>query len=124
MHSCQKLGLCKQEEARSHEDTSKALAEAQHKEQQCQHAQQELSNLKLEHESLQREMAVTNGRVSAFDESCQRSLERVETLAAALQQAQQAKVSTSSSSLVRTVDSANHCDTHDDDHDYAFQHKC
>ena len=85
--------VCKQEQAQSHGATSKALAEAQHAQQHSQHAQQELSNLKLEHEALQREVAVTSGRLSAFDESCQRSLERVQTLAAALQQAQQAKVS-------------------------------
>ncbi len=38
------------------------------------------------------ELAVAKGRLSAFDESCQHSLDRVQTLSAALQEAQQAKV--------------------------------
>lgn len=38
------------------------------------------------------ELAVAKGRLSAFDESCQHSLDRVQTLSAALQEAHQAKV--------------------------------
>ena len=89
-----------QAQVHSHDATRVALAEASKEaelvasaQQQAQHAQHELQTLGLQHEQLQAELAVTNGRLSAFDDSCQRSLDRVQTLSAALQEAQHAKVS-------------------------------
>jgi len=89
-----------QEQAQSHGTTATALAAAEEEakllESARQHAQstkQELDSLKAAHEMLQGELAVAKGRLSAFDDSCQHSLDRVQALSAALQEAQQAKVS-------------------------------
>ena len=54
---------------------------------------QELEELAVSHEAAQAELASARGRLSAFDDSCKHSLERVADLSAALQGAQQAKVS-------------------------------
>ena len=62
--------------------------------QQADAARQELAALKSSHEALHSEVAVAKGRLSGFDESCQLSLDRVQSLSAALQEAQQAKVCT------------------------------
>lgn len=88
-----------QEEAQNHESTCTALAAAQEEaklaeaaRQQATSARQELESLRGSHEAVLSELAVAKGRLSAFDESCQHSLDRVQTLSAALQEAQQAKV--------------------------------
>ena len=60
--------------------------------QQAAAAQHELAELKSAHEALHSELGVAKGRLSGFDESCQLSLDRVQSLSAALQEAQQAKV--------------------------------
>lgn len=60
--------------------------------QQAHATQEELASLRAAHEAVQGELAVATGRLSAFDESCRHSLDRVQALSAALQGAQQAKV--------------------------------
>lgn len=60
--------------------------------QQADSAQSELAAVKSAHEALQHELAVAKGQLSGFDVSCQLSLDRVQSLSAALQEAQQAKV--------------------------------
>ena len=91
------LGI--QEQAQNHESSCTALAAAQEEaklaeavRQQATSAQQELESLRGPHEAVLSELAVAKGRLSAFDESCQHSLDRVQTLSAALQEAHQAKV--------------------------------
>lgn len=59
---------------------------------QAQQVRQELKELRDSHEAVQAELASTRGRLSAFDDSCKHSLDRVGALSAALQEAQQAKV--------------------------------
>ena len=90
---------CVQLQLQSHEAASAALAAAQEEaklvdpaRQQAHATQQELASLRAAHEAVQGELAVAKGRLSAFDESCQHSLDRVQALSAALQGAQQAKV--------------------------------
>lgn len=60
--------------------------------QQAEAAQQELAELKSAHEALNTEMGVVKGRLSGFDESCQLSLDRVQSLSGLLQEAQLSKV--------------------------------
>ncbi len=91
------LGL--QEQAQNHGSTCTALATAQEEaklaeaaRQQATSARQELELLRGTHEAVLSNLAVAKGRLSAFDESCQHSLDRVQTLSAALQEAHQAKV--------------------------------
>ncbi|KAL0021101.1 hypothetical protein WJX79_006880 [Trebouxia sp. C0005] len=86
------------EQAQNHESSCTALAAAQEEaklaeavRQQATSAQQELESLRGPHEAVLSELAVAKGRLSAFDESCQHSLDRVQTLSAALQEAHQAK---------------------------------
>ena len=88
-----------QEQAQNHGSTCTALAAAQEEaklaeaaRQQATSARQELESLRGTHEAVLSELAVAKGRLSAFDESCQHSLDRVQTLSAALQEAHQAKV--------------------------------
>ena len=72
------------------QEEAKLLDSARH---HAQSSQQELALLTSAHETLQSKLAVDKGRLSAFDESCRHALDRVQTLSAALQEAQQAKVS-------------------------------
>lgn len=88
-----------QEQQQHHESVSLALTAAQEEaqqqrsvKQQAEAAQRELAALNSAHEALQSELAVARGRLSGFDESCQLSLDRVQSLSASLQEAQQAKV--------------------------------
>jgi len=88
-----------QEQAQNHESTCTALAAAQEEaklaeaaKRQAISARQELESLRGTHEAVLSELAVAKRRLSAFDESCQHSLNRVQTLSAALQEAHQAKV--------------------------------
>ena len=88
-----------QEQAQNHESTCTALAAAQEEAKLAEAARQQAASARLEveslrgtHEALLSELAVVKGRLSAFDESCQHSLDRVQTLSAALQEAHQAKV--------------------------------
>ena len=59
---------------------------------QARQVRQELKELRDSHEAVQSELASARGRLSAFDDSCKHSLDRVGALSAALQEAQQAKV--------------------------------
>ena len=59
---------------------------------QAETTQQELAALRSAHKALQSELAVARGQLSGVDASCQHSLDRVQSLSAALQEAQQAKV--------------------------------
>lgn len=68
--------------------------------QQADAAQSELAAAKSAHEALQRELAVAKGQLSGFDVSCQLALDRVQSLSAALQEAQQAKVESPTSSRI------------------------
>ena len=95
-----------QEQQQQHESASLALAAAQedvHRlssgKNQADAVQSELAALKSAHEALQGELAVAKGRLSGFDDSCQLSLNKVQSLSAALQEAQQAKVEPPSSCL-------------------------
>lgn len=88
-----------QEQQQQHESLTLALAAAQEQaqqlssvKQQAEAAQQELAALKLAHGALLSEMGVAKGRLSGFDESCQLSLDRVQSLSGLLQEAQLAKV--------------------------------
>lgn len=88
-----------QEQLQQHQAVSAALADAEQEaqwlssvKQQAEATQEELTALKSTHEALLSELAVTGGRLAGFDESCRHSLDRVQHLSAALQEAQQAKV--------------------------------
>ena len=82
-HESARLALAAAEEAVQHLSSVKKQANA---------AQNELAVAKSAREALQAELAVAKARLSGFDESCQLSLDRVQSLSAALQEAQQAKV--------------------------------
>ena len=95
-----------QEQQQQHESASLVLAAAQEEVQhlssvkkQADAVQNELAAVQSAHEALQGELAVAKGRLSGFDESCQLSLDRVQSLSAALQEAQQAKVESPLSSF-------------------------
>ena len=97
-----KLNYTMQEQQQQHESASLVLAAAQEEVQhlssvkkQADAVQNELAAVQSAHEALQGELAVAKGRLSGFDESCQLSLDRVQSLSAALQEAQQAKVESS-----------------------------
>lgn len=64
---------------------------------QAHQLRQDLSELRTLHEAALAELASARGRMSAFDDSCRHSLDRVATLSAALQEAQLAKVSSTCS---------------------------
>lgn len=63
---------------------------------------QELEELAASHEAAQAELASARGRLSAFDDSCKHSLDRVAALSAALQEAHQAKVSSAACFVIGT----------------------
>ena len=88
-----------QEQAQRHESASDALTATQQQvkqlssaKQQAETTLQELAALRSAHQAVQSELAVAKGRLAGVDESCQHSLDRVQSLSAALQEAQQAKV--------------------------------
>ena len=100
-------GHITQEQQQQHESASLALAAAQEEvqhlssvKQQADAVQNEMAAVRSAHEAVQGDLAVAKGRLSGFDDSCQLSLDRVQSLSAALQEAQQAKVDSPLSQLV------------------------
>ena len=103
-------GHITQEQQQQHESAGLALATAQEEvqhlssvKQQADAIQSEMAAVKSAHEAVQGELAVAKGRLSGFDESCQLSLDRVQSLSAALQEAQQAKVESPTSLSLSSV---------------------
>ena len=93
-------------QTQQHESINCALSAAQQEAQQLSSAkqqaeatQQELTLLRSAHEALSRELAVAKAQLAGADATCQHSLDRVQSLSAALQEAQQAAVRLSLSAL-------------------------